>query len=139
MIGLQEFSGAVRRSRFRIGGLNLELLPSELISFSLHKMRGRKALLVRASKWLIQRTPTSFRSKLYRSSRTKTYFFVGAEVMPEKIVLGKALDQSASTTWGDVLIRGFGKSLGGACHQQAGADVDIVPEREGLPCAGIHP
>ena len=102
MIGLQEFSGVVRRSRFPIGGLNLELLPSELISFSLHKMRGRQALLVRASKWLIQRTPKSFRSKLYRSSRTKTYFFVGAEVMPEKIVSGKALDQSASTKRGEM-------------------------------------
>ena len=99
MIGLQESSEAMRRSRFPRGGLNLELLPSELISFSLHKMRERQALLIRASIWLIQRTPPSFRSKLYRSSRTKTYFFDGAEVMPEKIVSGKALDQSASTTW----------------------------------------
>ena len=49
MIGLQEFSGAVRRSRFLRGGLNLELLPGELISFSLHKMRERQALLMGAN------------------------------------------------------------------------------------------
>ena len=99
MIGLQEFSGVVRRSRFPIGGLNLELLPGELISFSLYKIEEGPSFLMGRDHVVNSENTNKFSLKALSVLENQKVFFVGAEVMPEKIVSGKALDQSARTTW----------------------------------------